>query len=50
MIVDVTEYREAIEVGSVLSFSLNYKALLALMTSPYVMIEKSSVLNIQEYK
>lgn len=41
MIVDVTEYQEEIQVGSILSFSLDYKSLLALMTSPYVLIEKN---------
>lgn len=40
MIVDVTMYQEEVQIGSILSFSLNYKSLLALMTSPYVMIEK----------
>ncbi|WNF36119.1 alanine/ornithine racemase family PLP-dependent enzyme [Bacillaceae bacterium IKA-2] len=41
LIVDVTMYQEEIKVGSIISFSLNYKSLLILMTSPYVMIEKN---------
>jgi predicted amino acid racemase len=36
LIVDVTNAKEAIRIGNTIAFSLNYSALLAVMTSPYV--------------
>ena len=36
LIVDVTRAKEAIRMGDSIAFSLNYSALLAVMTSPYV--------------
>lgn len=36
LLVDVTDAKETIRIGDTLAFSLNYSALLAVMTSPYV--------------